>query len=120
MSPFSSPGTTSINLFLLADLLVFIAFSEGFPLTPCSNLSKVYSLTPLVANNKDKRGLALDGKLKHEDTNLASSTMSVSLTRVPSNSPFLSLRITERTQKENLGIIVQYKVKVKLIVAMGG
>ena len=24
---------------------------------------------------KDKRGLALDGKLKHEDTNLASSTM---------------------------------------------
>lgn len=24
---------------------------------------------------QDKRGLALDGKLKHEDTNLASSTM---------------------------------------------
>jgi beta-arrestin len=50
-------------------------FSEGFPITPCSNLTKVYSLTPLLANNKDKRGLALDGKLKHEDTNLASSTM---------------------------------------------
>jgi beta-arrestin len=50
-------------------------FSEGFPLTPCSNLTKVYSLIPLLANNKDKRGLALDGKLKHEDTNLASSTM---------------------------------------------
>jgi beta-arrestin len=38
-------------------------------------MSKVYTLTPLLANNKDKRGLALDGKLKHEDTNLASSTM---------------------------------------------
>jgi beta-arrestin len=50
-------------------------FSEGFPITPCSNLTKVYLLTPLLANNKDKRGLALDGKLKHEDTNLASSTM---------------------------------------------
>jgi beta-arrestin len=38
-------------------------------------LSKVFYLTPLMANNKDKRGLALDGQLKHEDTNLASSTM---------------------------------------------
>jgi hypothetical protein len=38
-------------------------------------LSKVYTLTPLLANNKDKWGLALDGQLKHEDTNLASSTL---------------------------------------------
>ena len=30
------------------------------------------------------------------------------------------IRMNDRTQKENLGIIVQYKVKVKLIVAMGG
>ena len=37
---------------------------------------------------------ALDGQLKHEDTNLASSTL-----------------IHDPTQKENLGIIVQYKVK---------
>ena len=48
---------------------------DGFPLNPSSTMSKVYTLTPLLANNKDKRGLALDGKLKHEDTNLASSTM---------------------------------------------
>ena len=40
---------------------------------------------------------ALDGQLKHEDTNLASSTL-----------------IHDPTQKENLGIIVQYKVKVTL------
>jgi hypothetical protein len=47
---------------------------------PGFTLSKIYYLTPLLANNKDKRGLALDGQLKHEDTNLASSTMSVFLT----------------------------------------
>jgi len=40
-----------------------------------STFEKEYSVTPLLANNKEKRGLALDGKLKDEDTNLASSTM---------------------------------------------
>jgi hypothetical protein len=50
-------------------------FREGFPLGSGSTLNKVYTLTPLLANNKDKWGLALDGQLKHEDTNLASSTL---------------------------------------------
>ena len=77
--------------------------TDGFPINPSSTMSKVYTLTPLLDNNKDKRGLALDGKLKHEDTNLASSTI-----------------INDPSQKENLGIIVQYKVKVKLVVSMGG
>jgi len=63
------------RFWFLSFLSLSPVFSEGFPITPCSNLTKVYSLTPLLANNKDKRGLALDGKLKHEDTNLASSTM---------------------------------------------
>lgn len=40
-----------------------------------STFCKVYTLTPTLNNNREKRGLALDGKLKHEDTNLASSTM---------------------------------------------
>lgn len=40
-----------------------------------STFCKVYTLTPFLANNREKRGLALDGKLKHEDTNLASSTL---------------------------------------------
>lgn len=80
-----------------------IESTDGFPLNPSSTMSKVYTLTPLLANNKDKRGLALDGKLKHEDTNLASSTI-----------------INDQSQKENLGIIVQYRVKVKLVVSMGG
>lgn len=74
-----------------------IESEEGCPVGPGSTLSKVYYLRPLLASNKDKRGLALDGQLKHEDTNLASSTL-----------------LTESSQKENLGIVVQYKVRVKL------
>lgn len=74
-----------------------IESEEGCPVGPGATLSKVYYLQPLLAYNKDKRGLALDGQLKDEDTNLASSTL-----------------LTESSQKENLGIVVQYKVKVKL------
>jgi len=70
---------------------------DGFPLGSGSTMSKVYVLRPVLANNKDKWGLALDGQLKDEDTNLASSTL-----------------VRNVAQKENLGIIVQYKVKVKL------
>ncbi|NWQ77662.1 ARRC protein, partial [Columbina picui] len=40
-----------------------------------STFSKTYSVTPTLSANREKRGLALDGKLKHEDTNLASTTM---------------------------------------------
>nr|CAH7748886.1 unnamed protein product [Callosobruchus chinensis] len=77
---------------------------EGCPIGPGFTLSKVFTLTPLLANNKDKWGLALDGQLKHEDTNLASSTL-----------------VADPAQRENLGIIVQYKVKVKLCLgALGG
>jgi len=72
---------------------------EGSTIQPGFTLSKVFELTPLLANNKDKWGLALDGQLKHEDTNLASSTL-----------------IADPSQRENLGIIVQYKVKVKLCI----
>lgn len=67
------------NYFKLNFLKIFSSFlinnRDGFPINASSTMSKVYALTPLLANNKDKRGLALDGKLKHEDTNLASSTM---------------------------------------------
>lgn len=70
---------------------------EGCPVGPGFTLSKVFSFRPLLANNKNKWGLALDGQLKHEDTNLASSTI-----------------VTDPLQRENLGIIVQYRVKVKL------
>ncbi|KAI1716198.1 putative beta-arrestin [Ditylenchus destructor] len=80
---------------------------EGFPVGPGSTLSKIYTLCPLLSKNKDKRGLALDGQLKHEDTNLASSTPYALLTQ---------------SMRENLGIIVQYKVKIRLLIAgaLGG
>ncbi|GCB75206.1 hypothetical protein scyTo_0018188, partial [Scyliorhinus torazame] len=70
---------------------------------PSSTFCKVYTLTPYLANNREKRGLALDGKLKHEDTNLASSTL-----------------LRDGANKEILGIMVSYKVKVKLVVSRGG
>ncbi|KAG5451433.1 Beta-arrestin-1 [Clonorchis sinensis] len=76
---------------------------ESFPILPSqTGWCKVYRLRPLLSNNRHKRGLALDGKLKHEDTNLASSTI-----------------ICNPQQKENLGMIVQYRVKVRLVLGFG-
>lgn len=40
-----------------------------------TSLKKDYALYPLLAYNKERRGIALDGRLRHEDTNLASSSM---------------------------------------------
>lgn len=45
------------------------------PVGPNFTTSKVLTVKPLWAHNKHKRGLALDGSLKYDDTNLASSTM---------------------------------------------
>uniref|UniRef100_A0A8C6U0V7 Arrestin beta 2 n=1 Tax=Neogobius melanostomus TaxID=47308 RepID=A0A8C6U0V7_9GOBI len=67
-----------------------------------STFCKVYTLTPTLDKNREKRGLALDGKLKHEDTNLASST------------------IEGCDQQGGAGILVSYRVKVKLVVSRGG
>ncbi|XP_075338253.1 S-arrestin a [Odontesthes bonariensis] len=64
-----------------------------------ATLKKEYKMLPLLANNRERRGIALDGKLKHEDTNLASSSM-----------------IKEGVLKEVMGMIVSYRVMVKLIV----
>ncbi|KAI7801921.1 Arrestin 3, partial [Triplophysa rosa] len=66
-----------------------------------STFEKEYKVTPLLANNKDKFGLALDGKLKDEDTNLASSTI-----------------LLPDMDKKMQGMMVSYKIKVTLI--MGG
>uniref|UniRef100_A0A4W5RFB5 S-arrestin n=1 Tax=Hucho hucho TaxID=62062 RepID=A0A4W5RFB5_9TELE len=64
-----------------------------------ASLKKVYTLTPLLVCNRERRGIALDGKLKHEDTNLASSSI-----------------VKEGVLKEVLGILVSYRVMVKLII----
>ncbi|OON13854.1 arrestin domain protein [Opisthorchis viverrini] len=67
---------TSISL----TLYPLLSYRESFPILPSqTGWCKVYRLRPLLSNNRHKRGLALDGKLKHEDTNLASSTIDVSL-----------------------------------------
>ncbi|XP_035525678.1 arrestin 3b, retinal (X-arrestin) [Morone saxatilis] len=66
-----------------------------------STLEKSFQIIPLLANNKEKRGLSVDGQLKDEDTHLASTTLS-------------------QGEKEMQGIIVSYKVKVNLMVSGGG
>lgn len=78
---------------------------EGCPITPGAKLSTVFYLTPLASNNKDKRGIALDGQLRDEDVHLASST------------------IFPETKNPNdaVGIIVSYAVRVVLnLGALGG
>ncbi|XP_008294036.1 S-arrestin a [Stegastes partitus] len=72
---------------------------SGDSVSPGATLQKDYKLLPVLANNRERRGIALDGKLKHEDTNLASSSM-----------------IKEGVLKEVMGIMVSYRVMVKLIV----
>ena len=56
-------------------LFAYLPFAHSDQVSSSSTFCKVYTLTPTLNNNREKRGLALDGKLKHEDTNLASSTM---------------------------------------------
>ncbi|KAM8903638.1 S-arrestin-like isoform 3-T4 [Spinachia spinachia] len=65
---------------------------------PGTSLKKIYTLFPLLIHNKDRRGLALDGPLKHEDTNLASSSI-----------------VKQEVLKEVQGILVTYKVVVKMM-----
>ncbi|XP_038671605.1 S-arrestin-like [Scyliorhinus canicula] len=67
--------------------------------TPGSTLKKVYTLHPIIANNLEKHGLALDGKIRHEDNNLASTTI-----------------LKEGTNRKVWGILVSYRVRVKLAV----
>ncbi|KAA3681931.1 beta-arrestin [Paragonimus westermani] len=77
---------------------------EGFPI--CASQTgwcKVYRVCPSLASNRDKASLAMDGDLKHEGTNLASSTI------VP----------PKQLSNESIGIHVQYKVKVRLTLGFG-
>ncbi|KAK2913179.1 hypothetical protein Q8A73_007292 [Channa argus] len=63
-----------------------------------TSLKTEYTLYPQLAHNKDRRGLALDGRLKHEDTNLASSSI-----------------VKQEVLKEVLGILVSYKVVLRMM-----
>ncbi|KTF84826.1 hypothetical protein cypCar_00006804, partial [Cyprinus carpio] len=102
-----------------SSVMVSIALQNAFCLrdqiNANSTFEKEYRVTPLLASNKEKRGLALDGKLKDEDTNLASSTMSVNL-YYNMNISFNSL--LPNMDKQMQGLVVSYKIKVTLM--MGG
>ncbi|XP_044162505.1 arrestin-C [Bufo gargarizans] len=95
---------TDVVLYSL-DKYTKIVFSEEMNDTVAANssFSRSYSVTPLLASNREKRGLALDGKLKHGDTNLASSTI-----------------MRPGMDREVMGILVSYKVKINLMASRGG
>ncbi|KAF5280942.1 hypothetical protein FQA39_LY17922 [Lamprigera yunnana] len=81
-----------------------IETQEGCPIQPGSSLQKIIYLIPLLSSNKDRRGIALDGQLKRQDTNLASTTL-----------------LATPEDRDPFGIIVSYAVKVKLYLgALGG
>ncbi|XP_069755196.1 beta-arrestin-1-like [Narcine bancroftii] len=68
-------------------------------IAPNSTFSKTYVLLPTITNNRGKHGIALDGKIKQEDTNLASSTI-----------------LKEGADREVQGMLVSYSVKVSLLI----
>ncbi|XP_048839467.1 arrestin-C-like isoform X1 [Brienomyrus brachyistius] len=96
--------TTDVVLFS-ADKYTKNVLNEEFEemVEASSTYDKTLNITPMLAHNKDKRGLALDGKLKEEDTNLASTTM-----------------LRPGMEKEVMGILVFYKIKIVLMVSRGG
>ena len=71
---------------------------EGCPITPGANLTKTFSLTPIASTNQKRFGIALDGQVKDQDANLASSTVAAA----------------GKNANDALGIIVSYSLRVKL------
>ncbi|XP_065578734.1 arrestin homolog isoform X2 [Artemia franciscana] len=72
--------------------------TEGCPLAPGSSFSKTFTVTPSIQSaSPDRRGLALDGRMKDEKCDLASTTLMVN-----------------PDERDSFGIIVTYAVKVKL------
>ncbi|KAK2714947.1 arrestin homolog [Artemia franciscana] len=69
---------------------------EGCPITPGSSLTKTFMVTPVATSVKEKQGIALDGYMRDEDVNLASSTLS------------------ERGSNDATGFIITYTVRVQL------
>lgn len=51
--------------------------SEGCPIQPGSSVQKVMFLVPTLRSNLDRPGIALDGTVRSQQPNLASSTLSV-------------------------------------------
>ncbi|XP_045599370.1 arrestin homolog [Procambarus clarkii] len=78
--------------------------NEGCPIQPGGRFQKTFHITP-HASNKPRFGIALDGKVKDSDVNLAPSTL-----------------MREGTNPNDaLGIVVSYSVRVRLNCgALGG
>ncbi|VEL35409.1 unnamed protein product, partial [Protopolystoma xenopodis] len=77
---------------------------EGFPIEAGTmGWTQTYKLRPLLFDNRHQPGLALDGKMKHQDTNLATSTL-----------------IKDYRKRDLLGIIVQYLIRLKIVTGFGG
>ncbi|CAG0885119.1 unnamed protein product [Cyprideis torosa] len=76
-----------------------ITTRDGCPITPGASYQKQFTLIPTAASiNQKKDGVALDGRLKDEDVNLASSTL------VPDG----------QNPNSAFGIIVSYSIRVRL------
>ncbi|CAL8363305.1 unnamed protein product [Merluccius merluccius] len=88
---------TNIILYSNDKYIKSVAKEETSDCVPVGTVfRKEYTL--LLGPHPDRRGLALDGKLKHQDTNLASSSI-----------------VKEEVLKEVQGILVSYKAVVRMI-----
>uniref|UniRef100_UPI00398E6AE6 beta-arrestin-1-like n=1 Tax=Pristiophorus japonicus TaxID=55135 RepID=UPI00398E6AE6 len=92
--------TTTVVLYSNDKYVEEVALEEANDqIAPGSTFSKTYVVLPLMTNNREKHGIALDGKYKQEDTNLASSTI-----------------LKEATDREVQGMLVSYAIKVYLLI----
>merc|ERR1719167_847664 len=77
--------------------------TEGCPIGPGSTLQKEIMLSP-TSKAHIRAGVALDGRLKGDDTSLASSTL-----------------LADENNRDIFGLVISYSVKVKLMLgAIGG
>ena len=78
--------------------------TEGCPIEPGSSLQKTVKLSPSARNARDRTGVALDGRIRGEDTDLASSTL-----------------LADENSRDIFGMVISYTAKVKLFLgAIGG
>jgi len=80
-----------------------IETTEGCPIAPGSTLNREVTLRPTHKSNV-RPGVALDGRVKGDDTGLASSTL-----------------LADENNRDVFGLVISYTVKVKLYLgAIGG
>ena len=60
-------------------------------------------LSPSLKNTKDRTGVALDGRVKGEDTDLASSTL-----------------LADENSRDIFGMVISYTVKVSIVKVLKG